>query len=147
HMSLAARTYWVGVAHERHGNSAQAEAAYHRARDKSRGKPRDLIEHALDHLASAKPARLSDEASQIVARVESAPLPTITERAAPRGPWVTNALTVALLAVAGLVSVALGPSSDPGVLMRGGAMVPTFVSNGEWWRAVSCVFLHIGGLH
>jgi membrane associated rhomboid family serine protease len=147
HMSLAARTYWVGVAHERHGNSALAEAAYNRARDKSRGKPRDLIDRALDELATAKPAQLSDEASEIVARVETSPLPTITVRDAPRGPWVTNAITVVLLAVAGVVSLVLGPSSDAGVLLRAGADAPTFVSNGEWWRVVSAVFLHIGGLH
>jgi membrane associated rhomboid family serine protease len=56
-------------------------------------------------------------------------------------------MTAVLLAIAGIVSLALGPSSDAGVLLRAGADAPTFVANGEWWRVVSAVFLHIGGLH
>ena len=53
---------------------------------------------------------------------------------------------MSVLAVAAAVAIAFGESSDIGVLLRAGALVHGFVHDGEWWRLVSCIFVHIGGL-
>ena len=149
HMSAAARTYWVAVAHEKRGDSDLAGAAYTKARGRSRGKPRDLIDEALVRIAnrSTTPAELGEVASQVVARVEAAPPPAIATKRAQRGTWVTSSLTAALVVVAIVIAAAIGPSTDIGVLLRAGAMFPDYFQGGEWWRAVSCIFIHIGGLH
>jgi rhomboid protease GluP len=154
HMKPAARRYWIGVAHERSGDGASAQAAYVQARAGTRGRPRILIERALERLAAASGepaalgvAELGPIASEVVARVEAEPVPEIAERTRPRGPIATRVSVAAVLAVAATIALALGPSSDVGVLMRGGAMVRGLVHDGEWWRLVSCVFVHVGGLH
>jgi membrane associated rhomboid family serine protease len=46
-----------------------------------------------------------------------------------------------------VIAFAIGPSSDLGVLLRAGAMVRSRIDEGEWWRLVSCVFVHAGALH
>jgi membrane associated rhomboid family serine protease len=150
HMSPAARTYWVAVAHEHHGDRAAATAAYEKARGRSRGRPRDLIELALANLARADGVpgvKLSDAATEVVARVEAAPLPAPVRLPGPSRPWATWLLTALLLVVALAITVAFGSTSDVGVLVRSGAMVRGLVDSGEWWRVFSCVFVHVGTLH
>ena len=150
HMSAAARTYWVAVAHEHHGDRAAATSAYEKARGHSRGRPRDLIDQALEKLAKADgiPAvTLSDTATEVVARVEAAPLPVPIRLPRPPRPWATWSLTGMLLLVAGVITMFVGETSDVGVLVRAGAMVRGLVDSGEWWRIFSCVFVHVGGLH
>ncbi len=149
HMSPAARTYWLAVAHEHEGDRAAATAAYEKARARSRGRPRELIDRALENLAKADgiAVKLSDEATEVVARVEAAPVPaTIAPPALPR-PWATYGLTAALLATAGLIALVVGSTRDLGVLMRAGALVRGLVDGGEWWRIFSCIFIHVGFLH
>jgi rhomboid protease GluP len=147
HMSRAARTYWIAVAHERRGEAEQAEAAYARARSKSRGRPRMLIDQALQRVQAAKPVELGPAATEVVARVEAEPPPAVTQLARPRGPVATRLLLAGVLGVAAAIAIALGDSGDVGVLVRAGAMVRSLVDAGEWWRAVSCIFVHVGGVH
>jgi membrane associated rhomboid family serine protease len=149
HMTLAARTYWLAVAHENEGNRAAATAAYEKARTRSRGRPRELIDRALENLAKADgmPVKLSDEANEVVARVEAAPVPKpLPPPSAPR-PWATWGLTAALLLSSIAIALAFGSTQDLGVLMRSGALVRGLVDGGEWWRVFSCVFVHVGILH
>lgn len=149
HMNPAARTYWLAVAHEQNGERAAATAAYEKARKRSRGRPRDLIEQALANLAKndGVPVTLSDEANAVVARVEAAPLPPqVRTPTAPRA-YATWSLTGAMLLVAAVITLTIGATNDVGVLMRSGAMVRGLVDGGEWWRIFSCVFVHVGGLH
>ncbi|HEU0029976.1 MAG TPA: rhomboid family intramembrane serine protease [Kofleriaceae bacterium] len=147
HMSRAARTYWLAVAHEHHGDREAAAAAYERARGKSRGRPRELIDEALARVPSASAVELSPETSTVVARVEAAPLPPPIKLARIHGPRATYALTASLFAVAIVVATMIGPTSDVGVLVRAGAMARTRVADGEWWRLVTCIFLHVGTVH
>jgi membrane associated rhomboid family serine protease len=148
HMSPAARTYWLAVAHEHEGDRAAATQAYEKARTRTRGRPRELIDQALARLGMGiEPAQLSPAASEVVARVEAAPLPAPVRLPQPRRPWATWSLTGALLAVAAAISLGVGPSSDLGVLVRSGAVVRSLVEGGEWWRLVSCVFVHVGAVH
>jgi len=147
HMTAAARTYWVAVAHQHKGDREAATAAYEKARTRSRGRPRDLIEQALAGIAEAGAATLTPAAQAIADRVEAAPLPAPIRVRRAGGPWATWTLTGVVLAVAATIAIAVGPSSDLGVLLRAGAMVRSRVDDGEWWRLVACVFLHVGAVH
>lgn len=149
HMSPAARTYWLAVAHQQRGDRAAATAAYEKARNRSRGRPRELIDQALAKLAAADgiPVKLSDEATEVVARVEAAPLPPQVRVPRHPRPLATWGVTATLLAVAGVITIFVGPTSDVGVLTRSGALVRGLVDGGEWWRIFTCVFVHVGTLH
>ena len=149
HMTMAARTYWVAVAHEHKGDRAAAVTAYQKARTRSRGRSRELIDLALHRLstAAAPPAELAATAIEVVARTEAAPLPApirAPRRPTARGTWL---LTVSLVVVWGGVTLGVGETNDTGVLVRAGAMVHDMVARGEWWRMIACVFLHVGPMH
>jgi rhomboid protease GluP len=148
HMSTAARGYWIGVSHQHRGDRAAAATAYEKARSRSRGRLRDLIDRALAGLGDSRPAALNPTASEIVARVEAAPLPPLV-RIGARGPRVRASWLVAALIVAvpAATAIAVGDSSDLGTLIRAGGLARDLVAAGEWWRLVSCLFVHIGVLH
>jgi rhomboid protease GluP len=156
HMTRATRAYWLGVAHEHGGDRAAAARAYQRARARSRGRPRELIDRALAGLAdrsapvapgAAAGAELAANARAVVARVESAPLPPPIRLARPRGPRATWLITAMLFAVAASTTLAIGDTSDVGVLVRAGGLVHGMVASGEWWRVIASVMLHVGFLH
>ncbi|HET7502550.1 MAG TPA: rhomboid family intramembrane serine protease [Kofleriaceae bacterium] len=152
HMTRAARAYWLAVAHEHHGDRAEAVLAYESARARSRGRPRELIDLALARLAlapDAGPARsaLDPVASEVVARVEAAPPPPPIRSARRPRARATWGITGALVAVSVVVSVAIGDTSDVGVLLRAGGLCRGAVDAGEWWRLIACVFFHVGFLH
>lgn len=147
HMSRGARSYWVAVAHDRHGDGRVAQVAYEKARAQSRGRPRVLIDRALEGAPGAAEVALPPLASELVARVEAEAPPAVAFGAQPSRPWATRGLAVLLLVAAGGISLGFGDATDVGVLMRAGAMVRAFVAGGEWWRLVSCLFVHVGGLH
>jgi membrane associated rhomboid family serine protease len=152
HLTASARAYWRAVALERGGDGAAASAAYARARRGARGMPRTLIDEALVRLA-AQPTGgpgtavvLGDAASQVVARVEAAPLPVIVPARSTR-PVATWTLTALVCAAAAAVTLGFGPTADFGVMFRAGAMIRSQVQAGEWWRLIACVVLHAGVLH
>ena len=147
HMSSGARAYWIAVAHERKGEAAAAEAAYAKARSRSRGRPRVLIDRAIERLGNLQPVDLTPLAKELVEQVEHQAPPVVQLRERARAPWATRLLTLAVLGVAAAIALTLGDSSDIGVLVRAGAMVRGFIHAGEWWRVISCIFVHVGGLH
>jgi len=147
HMSPGARAYWIAVAHERKGEAAAAEAAYAKARSRSRGRPRVLIDRAIERLNNLQPIDLTPLAKELVEQVEHQAPPVVHLRERARAPWATRLLTASVLGVAAAIALTLGDSSDIGVLVRAGAMVRGFIHHGEWWRIVSCNFVHVGGLH
>jgi membrane associated rhomboid family serine protease len=146
-MSPAARMYWLAVALQHHGDVEGSRAAFERARSKSRGRPRELIDEALARLPATEKITPSPTAAEVIERVESAPLPAPIHLPRPHGPWATWSLTAAILIAAALTAWLAGSSSDPGVLLRVGAMVRGRIEDGEWWRLVSCLFVHVGSVH
>ncbi len=147
HMSRSARTYWYAVALDRHGDGRAAHAAYEKARAQSRGRPRQLIERALERMPDAQMIELPPLATELVARVETQTPPAVAIQGPPAGPWATRAIIVALCEWAGALALFVGDSNDVGVVMRGGASVHEFIAGGEWWRLVSSLFVHVGGIH
>ncbi|MGE0871644.1 MAG: rhomboid family intramembrane serine protease [Kofleriaceae bacterium] len=149
HMSSAARTYWVAVAYQAHGDRDAATAAYEKARNRSRGRPRELIDEALAQLARNDGAsvRLSSATSEIVARIEAAPLPAPIEVQRRRGLWATWSIAGVMVAIAMLIASTLGSTGDLGALTRSGALVRGLVDSGEWWRIFSSILVHAGSLH
>ncbi|HYX24842.1 MAG TPA: rhomboid family intramembrane serine protease [Thermoanaerobaculia bacterium] len=59
---------------------------------------------------------------------------------------VTTFLLVAIAAVF-LLETLRGGSTDPRVLLALGADYPPYVQQGQYWRLVTSMFLHIGVLH
>jgi rhomboid protease GluP len=59
----------------------------------------------------------------------------------------TWALTAAVVTASLVIAVLVGDTGDPAVLLRAGAMARTQIHAGEWWRVVSCVFVHVGFSH
>lgn len=59
---------------------------------------------------------------------------------------VTTALLVINIGIFALDAV-LGALGRPRALLEAGAMVPLLVADGEWWRLITAMFLHIGLLH
>ena len=93
---------------------------------------------------------LAPESRQILAEIEVGL--DHDERYGGRAPAVrrTAYATYALIAVNLLVFVAellLGGSTNVATLTRMGALVPSAVARGEWWRVVAALFLHYGWLH
>lgn len=147
HMSRSTRAYWIAVAHERKGDAAAAQVAYTKARAHSRGARRVLIDRAIERLDNLQPIELTPLTKECVDQVEQQAPPVVKLRERPRAPWATRLLTASMLGVAAVIALTLGDSSDMGVVIRAGAMVRGFVHDGEWWRLVSCNFVHFGGLH
>lgn len=61
-------------------------------------------------------------------------------------PWVTYAL-LAVIGVAFVAQTVLGGSTDTATLIRLGAQVNPAVAEGELWRLLAAMFLHIGLQH
>lgn len=147
HMTPAARTYWVAVALQHRGEHEAAGAELKRARSMSRGRPRDLIDEALARLHDTPAVELSPVVSEIVDQVEASPPPSPIKMPQLASSWATYGLTATLVGVAIATHLLVGDSSDPGVLLRVGAMVRGRIADGEWWRLISCVFVHVGTVH
>jgi membrane associated rhomboid family serine protease len=147
HLSAAARLYWVAVALQHQGDREGAGATFQRARSRSRGRPRDLIDEAIARLPATQKVEPSPAANEIIKQIEAAPLPAPIRVPRPQAPWATWVLTASLVGVAALIHWLAGPSADPGVLVRAGAMVRGRIEDGEWWRLISCIFVHVGPVH
>jgi rhomboid protease GluP len=72
--------------------------------------------------------------------------PTEGRQPRPFGPTVTWVL-IGINVLLWLAMLPFGGSSDPDVLIRFGVKVNSLIVQGEYWRLVTPIFLHIGILH
>ncbi|HEY4241271.1 MAG TPA: rhomboid family intramembrane serine protease [Kofleriaceae bacterium] len=147
HMSAQARTYWLAVAHDRHGEHLAARTLYEKARAQSKGRGKDLVGDALEKLPAADgaPVALDEATAAIADRLAAAPVPVPLRM---RGRvWAMPLLVGTSVAAFATVRLILGEPGDLAVLARTGGAMREFVSHGEWWRLVSSVFLHAGIWH
>jgi membrane associated rhomboid family serine protease len=59
---------------------------------------------------------------------------------------VTSAILAVNVGVFALDAL-LGLTGRPDQILEAGAMVPLLVADGEWWRLLTAIFLHIGVIH
>ena len=69
------------------------------------------------------------------------PMPEVT-----RTPYLTYALLAINVVMFGLAQLA-GGTEDPDVLLDFGAMFGPLISQGEYWRLLTAMFLHSGLMH
>ncbi|WP_412988215.1 rhomboid family intramembrane serine protease [Pediococcus siamensis] len=63
------------------------------------------------------------------------------------GPYMTIGLIVINFVVFGLMTVDGGSENTQTLLRYGAVFKPLIVQNGEWWRLISGMFIHIGLTH
>jgi membrane associated rhomboid family serine protease len=143
HMTRAARRYWLGVAADRAGDRELAAAELRAAIATSRGRARRLAELALAQSERSEKVELSAEVAAVVEQTVAQP--AIAWESSPR-PWLTWLLCGSCAAVAVALSIA-GSSTDVSTLVRAGATVRGLISDGQWWRLATSVFLHVGAVH
>ena len=117
---------------------ADGDPITRRAVDQRLGRP--LPQAPLELIPpSVKILEEDQQALEHEARFEAA------SRTAAR-PVMTYALIAACVVVFA-AEVALGGATDGRTLWRMGAMMPSLVMQGEWWRILAAQFLHYGWLH
>jgi membrane associated rhomboid family serine protease len=147
HMTRSARSYWRGIAAAHAGDTAAAEGAYQAALVGSRGRARDLVTRAIDELPRSPATPPASERVQAVAdAIEAAPLARPEQATRPRR-IATWALIGINAAVAAVIAVAFGSTSDPAVVIRAGGALRGAIDAGEWWRLVATTAVHIGVVH
>lgn len=104
---------------------------------------RFLHETARDRAGAVVAPELGATLDGIAARAGEAPPPLLRARRPAR---VTLALVVANVAVAALVGH-VWTGAPAATIIRDGALFRPAVEAGEWWRALTAMFLHEGGAH
>ncbi len=143
HMTRAARRYWIGVAADRAGDKTLAAAELRLAISRSRGRARRMAEAALAASEGATKVELSPEVAAAARLAAERPAPTLVR--APR-PWLTALGCGLCVAAAAALSIA-GSSTEISTLVRAGAMVRGLISEGQWWRLATSIFVHVGAVH
>jgi len=142
--------FWLATADMAAGHVGPARAALESIRGECDPLTAAGIERRLAHPLPAAEEALTPESMGVLARAEREL--DQEERYGGRGALVrrrayaTLALVGLNLAVFG-VELAFGGSTDLETLHKLGALAPSAVAAGEWWRALTALFLHYGFLH
>ena len=144
---------WRGVGLMRSGESEGAEGAFERALIQSRPAEellRKTIERRLGEVrGQSGPAVVSVAAQHQLDGLRRRPAEVPPSAVTAGGRWrphVTWGFVIAGVLV-WLLTERVGSSTDAHTLLRFGANMPQLVLHGHWWRLVSSMFLHVGGLH
>ncbi len=107
----------------------------------------------LADAASEKPVQLTVECSQMLADEEKEVEESLHIKASSkafrgeRKPWVSWFLILAMVGSFVVFELLPGGEYSPDHLFKMGAMVSRPYLNGEWWRLLTSLFLHLGWLH
>ncbi len=148
-MSARHREFWLATAELAAGQHDQARPRLEALLSETDAMMRALVRNRLDRL-SFPPVALDAAARELLdsvaheAAVEQnvAPRATLFSRRA-RVTQIVIALNVAMF----VVEMLAGGATDSNVLFHLGAMAPSAVFHGEWWRLFISTFLHFGWLH
>ncbi len=157
----SARSFWSGVARLHAGDKQGAkewlkEAAVLSKRDVH---AREIAEETLDSVDSPGvlgphriPPPVAELADLVMARATKPVSPSEENPPRLRGvSWRTVPATILLVAANLLFSAFVyftwGSIEDIGVLVRVGANVESLVAQGDYWRLLSSMFLHVGWVH
>jgi rhomboid protease GluP len=148
-LDRASQYAWVGTAEFARGEMAAGQADLERAQSRADGLQREAIARRLAApprlaepvLSAAERCALAELEEHFVAlgRVMPACLPR-------RFPLVTWSIAVSLLGMF-LVELGHGGSTSPDTLLSLGALDPTLVRAGQWWRVFAAQWLHFGPVH
>ncbi len=148
-MDDRSRGLWLGTAEVAAGAVDAGIARLVAARERADPQQAEQIERRLAAVptesrggASASLVASLDE----LARASRALIRAVPGFGARRFPVGTALLTAVILAVF-VAEVATGGSLETETLERLGALVPTRVAAGEWWRIGAALFLHMGPVH
>ena len=143
------RELWLGTSQLAAGNEDEGRRRLEQLR--SEGDP--LTRTAVDRRLAQPPRQASRELIPPSVKILEDDLQAFEHEerfdAASR-PAGRTAITYALIAVCAIVFAAetmLGGATDGRTLWRMGAMMPSLVLQGEWWRILAAQFLHYGWIH
>jgi len=148
--------YWMGIALATSGDPAPAAQALERADRATRPGQvlwRRAIAQWMDRTRSAEIEPMAPARPEAEAEVDAlAARSVLDRRAAAPFPYsrgigpVTAALILVNFAVWAMMEK-VGSSKDMHTLLLFGANVPVLVRAGQYWRLISSMFIHVGGVH
>ena len=146
----AVKRFWLATADMALGDAEAARAALEEIRGACDPLTAAGVERRLAWPLPVAEEALTPESKEILDEAEGELEAEARYGDAPRfvrrRPFATFAL-IALNLVAFGLELALGGSTDIPTLARLGALVPAAVLDGEWWRALTALFLHYGAVH
>ncbi len=144
------RRFWLATADMAAGDAAAARAALEAIGEVCDPLTATGIERRLTHPLPVADAVLTPASRDLLAGIATALGQEERyggrARVVRRTAYATYALIVLYLAVYA-AEMALGGSTNLRVLYRMGALVPSAVLAGEWWRTGAALFLHHGPVH
>lgn len=145
---------WRGVALLRQGEYEEGRRLLLSARERIR--PGDehfepIIDRYLallpEQAAAPKDAAMEAQLDALEARETAVSAAVRPVRRAAPGRLVASMAIIVACVLVWMATEAAGGSQNTMTLVRFGANVPDLVKNGQWWRLVTSVFLHVGAMH
>ncbi|MEP7285842.1 MAG: rhomboid family intramembrane serine protease [Chloroflexota bacterium] len=143
------RQYWLATADLTAGDAAKAHQEFDELLAGKEASVRIPAQRRRDLRLPRASEILTPESQEIIAQTKR-DLDN-DERFGAQGnrgkrPYATYAL-IAINVIVFVLEIALGGSTNLETLYKMGALVPSVVVGGEWWRLLAAMFLHYGLLH